>query len=392
MSDTTTNTPSAGKGVSCFVIGPIGDKFAEHGTNEKLIFENSVKVMEEVILPACAIFGITPIRADSIAEPGEIPEQVFELLRDVDIVIADLSGGNPNVMYELGLRHTRNRCTISIAEMGRIPFDVTVIRTIKFRRSEAGLIDAREHLAASLAECLQGNHRPVTATRLWAGLNAPSGGDGTPPNNKAVHEPAIEDDDDDEQMLFLERLAELEDALPLLLDSMQEITNVTEAIGALFRTAQAKIAEMDSQGKGGASSRLVVARDVGHELTAYAAQLEAAANAWELELARADSGISVMIEAVEADSNRLQELGDLPTSIETAASQMREAMDNGDAMADIVASLAAIARPLNKPSKRIATAIRRVSKASAIFQVWNSRMQRLIIEADPHQDEKVVNG
>jgi hypothetical protein len=389
VSDTTTTAPSVGKGVSCFVIGPIGDKFAEHGTNEKRIYENSVRIMEEVVLPACAKFGIAPIRADSIAEPGEIPEQVFELLRDVDIVIADLSGGNPNVMYELGLRHTRNRCTISMAEIGRIPFDVTVIRTIKFRRTEAGLIDAREKLAASLSECLRGNHRPVTATRLWEGLGSPRGGDGIQPSSETVQDSATEDDDgdDDQQMLFLERLAELEDALPRLLESMQQITNVTEAIAALFTTAQAKIAEMDSRGQGGASSRLMVAKEVGRELTENAARLEAAANAWELELARADSGMSVMIEAVEADPSRLHELGDLPTSIEAAVSQMREAMENGDAMANIVASLASIARPLNKPSKRVATAIRRVSKASAIFQVWNSRMQRLVLEADTREEE-----
>lgn len=41
-----------------------------------------------------------------IAEPGEITEQVFQRLRDDDLVIADVRGGNANVMYELGLRHT----------------------------------------------------------------------------------------------------------------------------------------------------------------------------------------------------------------------------------------------------------------------------------------------
>ena len=41
-------------------------------------------------------------------------------------MIADLTQANPNVMYELGLRHTQKKLTIQIGEAGRLPFDVTV--------------------------------------------------------------------------------------------------------------------------------------------------------------------------------------------------------------------------------------------------------------------------
>ncbi|WP_310526584.1 hypothetical protein, partial [Nocardioides sp.] len=61
---------------------------------------------ENVFEPACEMFGLTPVRADKISEAGDIPEQIFTYLRDADIVIADVTGGNANVMYELGLRHT----------------------------------------------------------------------------------------------------------------------------------------------------------------------------------------------------------------------------------------------------------------------------------------------
>ena len=92
------------------------------------------------------------------------------------MVIADLSGGNPNVMYELGLRHTKAALTVQIGEVGLLPFDVRAIRTIEFRRSEGGLVEAREALMQQLREGLRGNFdqlpRPAFGTNPKACLGA----------------------------------------------------------------------------------------------------------------------------------------------------------------------------------------------------------------------------
>src|SRR5205823_2372914 len=102
--------------VSCFVIGPIGDKDAPVNSEARLAYEDAIQVFEEVIQPACQGFGIAPRRADHIDRPGEIPEQVFRELRDAHLVIADLTGGNANALYELGLRHTTGKLTIQLGE------------------------------------------------------------------------------------------------------------------------------------------------------------------------------------------------------------------------------------------------------------------------------------
>src|SRR5205823_1415194 len=80
---------------------------------------------------------------------------------------ADLTGANANVMYELGLRHTRDKLTVQLGEFGRLPFDVNVIRTIQFSRSPVGLINARDELIAVLEAGLAGDYDPVSATRVW---------------------------------------------------------------------------------------------------------------------------------------------------------------------------------------------------------------------------------
>src|SRR4051794_24071560 len=158
--------------LTCFVIGPIGNRHASHGSPEKETYEESLRVMEEVIQPACARVGLTPVRADGLARAGEITEQIFHRLREDDVVIADLTGANANVMYELGLRHTRDKLTVQIGEFGRLPFDVNVIRTIQFSRSPVGLINARDELIQVLEAGLAGEFDPVTATRVWAGADA----------------------------------------------------------------------------------------------------------------------------------------------------------------------------------------------------------------------------
>jgi hypothetical protein len=94
------------KDLTCFVISPIGDRDADASSPERRIYEDALQVLEEVIQPACAGFGIPVVRADRISRPGEITEQIYRHLRDAHLVIADLTGANPNVMYELGLRHT----------------------------------------------------------------------------------------------------------------------------------------------------------------------------------------------------------------------------------------------------------------------------------------------
>ena len=107
----------------CFVISPIGDRLAEPGSDERHTYEESIQTFEKIIQPACKHVEIEdPIRADAISRQGEITEQIFRHLKSADIVIADVTGANPNVMYELGLRHTTGLLTIQIGEKDRLPF------------------------------------------------------------------------------------------------------------------------------------------------------------------------------------------------------------------------------------------------------------------------------
>jgi hypothetical protein len=109
---------------SCFVISPIGDK----DTPER---RRSDQVLRHIIRPAALARGYDVVRADEIDEPGTITSQIIEHLIHDDLVIADLTGPNANVFYELAIRHAAKKPAIHMIEEGqRIPFDVQSARTI----------------------------------------------------------------------------------------------------------------------------------------------------------------------------------------------------------------------------------------------------------------------
>jgi hypothetical protein len=110
----------------CFVIAPIGDPGSE-------IRRRSDQILEFVIQPAaedCKYNEV--IRADQISEQGIITNQVIQHIIEARMVVADLTDRNPNVFYELAIRHAIRRPCVQIIQKGeKIPFDVALVRTIE---------------------------------------------------------------------------------------------------------------------------------------------------------------------------------------------------------------------------------------------------------------------
>jgi len=110
----------------CFFIAPIGDE----GSKAR---ERSNKVMEYVVKEAVSEYGYSVTRADQMDQPGSITNQVIQKTVDSDLVIADLTGHNPNVFYELAVRHATGEPYIQLIKSNEsIPFDISDLRTIKY--------------------------------------------------------------------------------------------------------------------------------------------------------------------------------------------------------------------------------------------------------------------
>ena len=167
MSETTT------KPKTCFCIAPIG----QDGSEER---KRSDQVLRYVIKEALEPKGYTVTRADEIASPGSITTQVIESIWKSDIVVADLTDHNPNVFYELAVRHAVQRPIIHmIQENQRIPFDVADFRTIHVELSLDGAAKARKELCAHVEEVERGATcvTPVSLAGLMIELGKSSSDD-----------------------------------------------------------------------------------------------------------------------------------------------------------------------------------------------------------------------
>lgn len=128
---------------SCFVISPIGDDDSE--TRRR-----SDQVLRHIIRPAVEACGYVATRADEIDKPGIITTQVIQRIVDDQLVVADLTESNPNVFYELAIRHAIRKPLIQmIYKEERIPFDVAGTRIIYFDHQD---LDSVENTKESIIE------------------------------------------------------------------------------------------------------------------------------------------------------------------------------------------------------------------------------------------------
>lgn len=109
----------------CFYISPIGNEDSEHRRHADLF-------LGSIVEPALEEFGLKVIRADKIGRPGMITAQIIEYILKAKLVVADLSFHNPNVFYELALRHICRLPTVQIIRtVDPIPFDLDQFRTVQ---------------------------------------------------------------------------------------------------------------------------------------------------------------------------------------------------------------------------------------------------------------------
>jgi MAP3K TRAFs-binding domain len=98
---------------------------------------------KRIILPALVDAGYRPVRADAEALLEVIDLTMLRAINGAEIVVADLATLNPNVMWEVGVRHAWRRAgTILLRPQGtKPPFDVSHARVHEYRRDETGVGD-----------------------------------------------------------------------------------------------------------------------------------------------------------------------------------------------------------------------------------------------------------
>lgn len=128
---------------TCFTIMPFGGWFDQYYL--------------DVYKPAIESAGLLPRRADDLYRPGTIVHDIWDYTQKAKVILADLTGKNPNVFYELGLGHALAKPVILITEsIEDVPFDLRALRVIDYDKNlpDWGAL-LQKKIRASLLEVLE---------------------------------------------------------------------------------------------------------------------------------------------------------------------------------------------------------------------------------------------
>ena len=132
---------------TCFIITPIGNELSDTR-------RQADGVVKSVLRPLLTVeFSFSEVNvAHEISKTGSINNQVMSGILDSDLVIANLTGLNPNVMYELAVRHATKKPVIHICEKGStiLPFDIADQRTVFYENDMLGVEELTNNLKKSI--------------------------------------------------------------------------------------------------------------------------------------------------------------------------------------------------------------------------------------------------
>lgn len=112
------------------------------------------RVYEHVLKPAISQAGFTPIRADDAVKTDYIVVGIIQQIVASEMVLCDFSARNPNVMYELGIRHAFNKPVVLIKDRRTEKvFDIQGLRYTEY--DDTLRIDSVQKDIAKIAEAIK---------------------------------------------------------------------------------------------------------------------------------------------------------------------------------------------------------------------------------------------
>ena len=316
---------------SVFVLMPFDKEFDP-------VYERFKRVLEDA--------GLTVSRADNIESQRNILKDVMEGIGRSDLIIADLTGSNPNVYYELGIAHASNKPAILLTQsINDLPFDLRSYRLIEYDIHFARMEEAMEKLGNYAKSFLEGallTGNPVTdfysGTEEVGAIMAVVDGGSHPKKDVDVKELATQDEPG-----FLDDVVSIIDSYDQLNGITEYITSQTEILKAELDKATQEIERInanrnDSSPKAAQS----VARRLASKMDTFNTAMTSANTEFSVVLAKNEDNLERVV------SFQVEHKGGEDSDLIDLMNQLEQLLENGgyarDALAGWVDSMHAMPR------------------------------------------------
>lgn len=314
-----------------FVIMPFG-----------LVFD---QIYENLFVPMLVRAGYRVRRADTLLNQRAIMRDVIEGIAEADLVFADLTGGNANVFYELGIAHALKKRTVLVAQRrDDIPFDLRGYKNHVYRVEFAGALTLVDDLTPDLEPFLVAARKDeVLFGSPYADFAAPE---------DVVAEP-------EEEGGLLDALAEFNRRKDEYSAALQEAIEISDRFTEGQELLNAKLTDL-SKDANSLDDVLEVVAEVGALWDAAATEME---EVLEVRLAPitmvVERGAKAMFVMSELGGEPDQETKDAQASIGTLAKTARDTAEKQMGLASMVRDNSKYAASLRKPGEKLATTYER---------------------------------
>ncbi len=127
---------------TCFVMMPFKSPFDVYYTS--------------IYKPAIKNSKLVAVRADDLFRPSAIVSDLWQMIQDAKVILAELTTKNANVFYELGLSHAVGKPVILVSEtMDDVPFDLQQLRVLLYDKDDPNWGDKlKADITSSINETL----------------------------------------------------------------------------------------------------------------------------------------------------------------------------------------------------------------------------------------------
>ncbi|MEL5956414.1 hypothetical protein AADR41_16875 [Streptomyces sp. CLV115] len=351
---------------TCFAIGPAGStRVAADGTVHDMD-QRSTVFYEEVVRPVCERFGLTLVRADEVTGADALSERSLRHLVDDDIVIADVTGGSPELVYGLGIRHTTGRRTVHLCEAGTAPFVSGAFPTVEYPALPLGSAEARQVLATTLAEGLFGAGPLLPPARVSlpgaTGTAGAEAADGPVPFTAQDEDPG-----------FWDRVADAEAAMEAIVGDMAEVDAALLDLAAMGELLNEEMLRANLPGTP-TSARLAALNRFAKAIEGPSDDLEAASGRFVERMNIAADAMSAFLQWAR-DTPRHEwtdEVDELLDQVIGTAQEVRQAAGSVREVEPLIQMLGMASRQLRRPSRKIGASFQAMLTSLAMFDEWES--------------------